>query len=158
MMDRSACKAIADKHLLRMMRLVGVSHWTIAVSFDATKEGTKATCEVFVKYERAEITIDAQKAETPLDVLESLRHELFHVLLANFEVYFQIVQRATKEQELVDLNLYGWQFAQEKTVLNMERACDWCFDYTGETHPLSKESMAKWLEETEPQKEGENAY
>lgn len=126
-MDRSAVKAIVEKNLDPLCRSFGIAHWKIAVSYQpeaADENGiTEAgNCSRLVDYNKAGITLNPEAFETEEEVLWTLRHELFHIVAAPFDIFLNAVKRATEDDEKSLAILKSvWTHAMEKCVINLER-------------------------------------
>lgn len=140
-MKTKAVKRIVGNNIERMMRLMGLQAWAITVHYEeCSNTKWSASCERHLPYQAATIVIDPAKAYSPLGVLLSLRHELIHVALASFDLFFGVAQRLTANQEGADALAFTWTQCVEGAVLQIERGYDWSGD-----NPLSAEALAEWL-------------
>jgi hypothetical protein len=125
-MDRSAVKAIVEAHLESLVEVFGVERWCIQVNYEACDNPNHgASCGRAVDYDKAFITIDPDKHKDEGDVVDSLRHEIEHILLSPFDLYrdamTQHIDDETKEHRQ-EQRLFT--YAVEQTVINIERL--WC--------------------------------
>ena len=122
-MDRSAVKAIVDREIEPMMARLGVPHWRVSVDYGpCSNPNWKASCGRTPDYNQATITIDASLADNEQDVIDSLEHELFHVLLAPFGLYRDLVTQHVAEgsaEEKQEARLFC--FTIEQMVINLKR-------------------------------------
>ena len=126
-MDKSEVKAIVDRNIKPMMALLGVQHWKINVLYEpCTNPNWVASCARNIAYQKATITIDPSRADSEEDVIDSLRHELIHVLLAPFDAYRGIMTSHLTQGDTLDrIEDEAWEVAIENTVLAVERIFDW---------------------------------
>lgn len=127
-MDRSEVKRIVDENITRMVDQLGIGYWRGEVVYGPCQNPDwKASCQRIVDYDQFIITIDHEKAETPEDVLRSLRHELLHVLISPFDLYRDVVTQmiaASDGDTCVAERV--WTHAVEQVVLRLERMLDHC--------------------------------
>lgn len=122
-MDKSAVEAIVQAHLPGYIEAMGLQGLRIEVSYGRI-EDAGATVLTEINYEKATIQIDPAHADhaDEAGVLNSLRHELFHIIVAPFDAWeWQIdadYKRDTPEHRRArDIFIH----ACERTVLNLER-------------------------------------
>jgi nitric oxide synthase oxygenase domain/subunit len=122
--DTSAVKAIVEANIERLMEAIGIPHWRLTVYYEAPENPNwKASCDRSgADYWRASITIDPKHANDADDVIDSLVHELLHIVLAPFDLYRNAVTphiavdtpEGRQEQVI-------WTHVMEQTVLTLER-------------------------------------
>ena len=126
-MDRSTCKAIVDREIEPLMRSLGVPHWNVQVAYrmsEADDDGTlhKGECVRLVDYNSACITLNPEAFEDQANLLKTLRHELYHVVLSPFDMLWHVVKRAMKDDPVkLDMLDSVFTHAVEKTAINLER-------------------------------------
>lgn len=137
-MDRSKVKAIVDRELQGLMLRLGVPHWQITVAYEpetANNNGfiRKGLCSTSIDYNSACITLNPEAFEQESDVLRTLRHELFHVVLAPNDIYTNAVLHALGETNAaLNATLASVRtHAEEQAVIALERM------YAGLTPPES---------------------
>lgn len=127
-MDESKVREIVEANIDAYLRAFGIPHWRITVEYWPAGEGvgsfvSPAAYEMATEYERAAITLDPHQLRDEEQVLECLRHELFHILAWPFCLYRrtawvpQIADGSDddrREDKLFDI-------ACEQFVRNMER-------------------------------------
>lgn len=125
-MDRSAVKAIVDANLRRLRWETQTQEWTVDMEYTRCPgEGATAYVERDLPYRRATIWIDPEKVRDEASVLNSLRHELLHLVLAPFDTYMLTAQRLLADDATALRVLDGlWVLAVETTVGNLERLLD----------------------------------
>lgn len=127
-MDKSAVKEIVDREIKGMMNMLGVVRsWRINVLYESpSNQEWMASCERLLSYQRATIRIDPARHDTEAEVIDSLRHELIHVLLAPLDAYRDIVTASIEADSSMDCaESRAWELAIETTVLSIERMFDW---------------------------------
>src|SRR3954447_2607620 len=97
-MDRSEAKAIVEREIEALLRQLGLEHWKIAVSYDPERTDSDGhvkhgECTRLLDYESAHISLNPESFDDQDDVLRTLRHELFHVVLSPFDLFSSSVDR-----------------------------------------------------------------
>lgn len=118
MMDSSAVKAIVDREWQGMARAMGLHRWKIRFDYGSLEDA--AECERDLSYYRATIRFDPARAIDEADVLDSLRHELTHLLLAPFDQYritmAALIRDDSPESRMEDA---AWHYACEHAVISV---------------------------------------
>ena len=117
-MDRSEVKKIVEDHFKFMKWDMQLQKWEIEVSFDANDD-SKAICSAEPNYHRAYINIDPSRHESAEDVVESLKHEMIHVLHCPFETYRKAVAHHLDEESFDALDEV-FVMASEHTRSNID--------------------------------------
>lgn len=148
-MDRSAVKAIVDREIEPLKARLGIPHWRIVVTYGPVSdpgrvaEGHRgmAECRRAAPYERATITLDHEQHDDETEVVDSLIHELLHVVLAPFDLYRNFATKFIEVGTTAD-GQEDTLFAHciEQAVRNLERM-HWGLSKVG--GPDRKESPAK---------------
>lgn len=117
-METSEVRAIVETHASAMLHLVGAPHWKVEIEYgrcDNPEWG--AQCYRKVEYWHAIITLDPERHDTEQDVLDSLRHEMTHLLLAPFDLYRDLMtQHISVDSPEGRQEGVAWTFAVEQTV------------------------------------------
>jgi hypothetical protein len=127
MMDRSAVKAIVDREIEPLMKRLGIPHWRIVVGYEPeSTDDPDRYCRGrnfrLVDYNRARVVLNPEGCDTEEEVLETLRHELEHVVISPFDVYLNAVTAAIpKDSPLAEVLESVWIHAMEQTVVNLNR-------------------------------------
>jgi hypothetical protein len=125
-MDRSEVKRIVDAVISREMDCAGVGHFKITVAYGPVsapvKEGWRdqADCHRMVNYDRARITIDPEQIENKDELLDVLRHELFHVATSPFMLFIEAVSCFVPKESWEAVEAVR-MYAEEQAVINLER-------------------------------------
>jgi len=122
-MDRSQLESFFRTHLASMMDHLCVGHWTITARAEPNSDSNLAgSCERELDYEWAVIRMNPELFETDTKALDTLFHELAHVILAPFDLYreaqTQHIAKGTPE-ERQDSRIFN--HAVEQCVMNLER-------------------------------------
>ena len=133
-MDRSAVKEIVEDNFRRLRWETQTQDWTLEFVYGKCSESEwKGEIVRELPYRKAVITIDPDKHESVGDVLNTVRHELCHVMLAPFDLYMHSARRALADDASALRMLDGvWVNAVETVVGNLERM----FDQTGRPNPF----------------------
>lgn len=125
-MDKDEVKAIVAREIGPLLGRLGISHWNIRVSYHAGGEDedgtvTRGECTRLVNYDDAHLVFYPEQLADEADVLKTLRHELFHVVLAPFDLYTTAVDKLGLDDALQRVVDMVWYHAVEKAVINLER-------------------------------------
>lgn len=128
-MDKSQVSALVKEELPALKRALGIPHWTVVVNvgvvpdhLDDPRFQINGRCNRMDKYEVASIDLDPECGETPEEVRKTLRHELFHVLLAPYDLFMaQVYAALVGRDDLIGVLQQCESHCVEKTVANLER-------------------------------------
>ncbi len=125
-MDRSRVEAVVAKHLPGLQAELGLDRWTIQISYEATGADGDGylrlgECTRLVDYESACFTLNPEGFSDEAAVLKTLRHELFHVVLAPFDLYLAAVERLGLTSPTAEVVGRVWDHAAERGVAALER-------------------------------------
>lgn len=111
---------IVERALEPMSAALAVPHWRINVTVGrCSNPNHVASCSRQAEYYQAQIIIDPDKAEDEDDVLNSLRHELLHVVLGDVDLMFDAMR---DEDGHVSVHQHRmWEFAVERMVATLEK-------------------------------------
>lgn len=122
-MDQSRVKAIVDRELPAMARRLHVADWRLRTFFEHSRMSgdCMAECARDVRYRKASLFFDCEKHDDEADVLDSIRHELLHVVLAPFDVLYEHLTAGldgvAKQQAI-----FLWNVAVEQSIDTLEKA------------------------------------
>lgn len=122
-MDKSQLESFLRTHLAALMDHVCVGHWTVTARAEPNSDSNlAATCERSIDYEWAIIRMNPELFETDAKALDTLFHELAHIILAPFDLYREattqhIDKGTTAERQ--DNRLFN--HCIEMCVMNLER-------------------------------------
>ena len=129
-MDRNAVEAVVDREIEGLIHRLGVAHWRIEVRYDLRDDETLGECTRLVNYNKAIVRLNAELLDDDDAVLKTLRHELFHIVLAPFDLFITAAADTVNESTALAAVLDTVKHhAIEKTVINLERM------YRGLSHP-----------------------
>lgn len=151
-MKTNECRALVRKHGLSMMRALAISQWRIDFRYDEIKAddvpakfSVKATTDLCYRYEKAVVTINPEQMEDEKDFLQSLRHELIHLLLAPFHAYDDYARTIMPERtEWMTVNKI-YHDRCEEMVLKVERMLEWGLNQT--PAKMAAGARRRWGEE-----------
>jgi hypothetical protein len=125
-MDKSEVQSIAERELKRLSKRLGLTHWEIKLSFlpEATDDDgllRRGECTRLVDYYNAHISLNPEAFDDEESLVKTLRHELFHIVLAPFDLYTSLVADAVEEDKIAREMLDRVRdHACEQTVVNLE--------------------------------------
>jgi hypothetical protein len=121
-LDKSEVEAIAKRELPRLAEMLHVAHWTIDLSLDASRlqPTSMAECERMSCYDRATIILHPEKHLDEADVIESIEHELLHIVLAPFDLSWNVVSESFQGVMLEHVKTV-WQYSLEQTIVTLQR-------------------------------------
>jgi hypothetical protein len=124
--DRSKVKALVDANIDAYLDAFGIGYWSITVKYEqCSNPDWAAECDRNGgDYEIAVITIDPARYGDDEDeqVLKSLRHELFHIVLAPFDLHRDAACcHIDKDSEMDRVESRVWTHSVEAAVKNLER-------------------------------------
>lgn len=122
-MDQSQLEALVLAHAEPLKQFLGLDDWKIYYEFKRIATGEWAVCDTSdLDYKMATITVDMDGATADQQVIDSMFHELAHVLHADFTNY-----RLTSEalcspitDQVQRVERRAWKHAAEGFVLRME--------------------------------------
>lgn len=126
-MTRKQLKQLLDDNLEIYKEKVGVVHWDVGIELTELPCDFEAEVRRQEDYRTAHIRFDPSKLckKSETYVLNILRHELIHLLLAPFDVYGSIVETFIRNYDDVKAaDLRAYTHAQEQAVWNIEKLLD----------------------------------
>lgn len=92
-MDHEEIEAFVEHWAARLQAVYGLQHWDITFEVDSDPDADcKAQVTLDQPYERATITLFSEQLDSEDEVLESLMHELEHVLDAPWQLYRNLAE------------------------------------------------------------------
>lgn len=119
--DQSA-KAVIDPAVRPMRHALGLNNWRVDIEYGVLGERL-GECVVNATYQRGTVTIDPAQHESEDELLDTLRHELLHLIHGDFETCRRITAQFI-EGDSFDAMDVGWHLGAERTVLALERLLD----------------------------------
>ena len=120
-MDRSAVKAVVERELPELQRRFGLGHVTITVEYGPRENPQhEADCGRNCNYNTAIIGFDPEKTKDETELVENLRHELFHVVLTPFDLLWHLMTVGLVGDDMIRAERL-WTFSAEQTVIALER-------------------------------------
>jgi hypothetical protein len=124
-MDKSEVKKWVDENIEPMMRLMGIPHWRIDVSYTSIPD-TAADIIVGMdiktrpQYEKAYIRINYSEYESVEDLERDLKHEMMHIMHSPYELAWDLVETILTVEQAQAVGKI-WRSCEEMTVRNLER-------------------------------------
>lgn len=128
-MDRSHVREIVDESIRPLRSALGLQQWTIHVVYEALEEGTRGLCHADPKYYEATIRLDPEQIDHAAGVLDVLRHEMLHIVHAEFQTYRRQVSELIGEAERRALD-HGFDRACEDIVHRLSYMLDTCLRFS----------------------------
>jgi hypothetical protein len=124
--DRSAVEQVLIEHLPALSHCLGLGQWQISLGYDSTLSNggesvTRGECSRLLDYQSAHITLNPDAFANDDAVLATLRHELYHIVLAPFDLYTSAVERIDLSDDATELLDRIRDHAIEQTVIALER-------------------------------------
>ncbi len=124
-MDIASVQAIVDRELPPLCKQMGVTFWKIVVEYRCEDQDTdgrlrRGECTRLIDYLDACITLNPEAFDDEAMVLRTLRHELFHVILAPFDLFKAVVDNAVEDRIKSAMLNRVWHHALETAVIGLE--------------------------------------
>lgn len=122
-MEVSEARALVEKHVHWLVDFMGVSHWSIQVSYPYQPDeerGVAARVHMHPDYDLAEVYLHPNMQEDEIAVVRNLRHELLHLNLSPIELFWQVIRERVPEEEHGAMQRL-FTHAVESSVRNLER-------------------------------------
>ena len=123
-MDLSAVRALCDAAAPVMGEALWTNDVTVELRFAPLEGSTVGRSDRSSPYRRADITIDPAGHDTEADVLHTLRHELLHSVLGEFDVYANMLESYLPDAAARGVEAKAWTLACERTVNRLEHVLD----------------------------------
>jgi hypothetical protein len=125
-MDRSAVQAIVDRELGPLLARLGIDHWKVRCSYAPAPDQDdgctlRGECTRLLDYHDAFIRFNPEAFEDEDGVLVTLRHELYHIVLAPIDLYTSAVERAVPADSTSAVLERVREHALESAVTALER-------------------------------------
>jgi hypothetical protein len=125
-LDPCAAERVVCKRLPQLSAQLGLNQWEITVGYisePADDDGClkRGDCTRLVDYQSAHISLNPDAFADEAAVLVTLRHELFHIVLAPFDLYTGAVESIDLPNAAHDLLERVRDHAVERAVAGMER-------------------------------------
>lgn len=129
-MDRSRVVALAAKHLPRLRTELGISHWTIHIRYDepfgehgADGSRTRACVHTDLSYDHATIDLNCAEIDDEAELIETLHHELLHVVLAPYDLLSDYAEKAVEKGSVEAERLVAlYSYCCERAVIAVGNA------------------------------------
>lgn len=120
-MDQSKVQEIVERESPALIALIALEQWTFTWKYDLTTEKIFGCCEALHDYRTATISFNPAMLKHEQDVMTTLRHELFHVALAVYNLYMEAVDKLLTDGS-AEAKILGriWNHAEEQGVVALE--------------------------------------
>jgi hypothetical protein len=116
-MDTVRCKRIVEKHFSKIVAELHLTDWSISVDYlKLENKESAAYCHADIDYKKALLELDPERHTSDQDVVDTLYHELAHVILASFNLYRDVVNPKPSEAEE-----RLWTFVLETVTTHLEK-------------------------------------
>ncbi len=129
-MDKSQVKRIVRENIQWMRYALQLNDWTIDIQYGPIEDRrddaffkSHARCTVKARYRKANIEIDPEPMEDEDEVLRALRHELMHILHAEFQTFTEQANAILSDGQR-DILDAAWNHGAEMLIGNLERMFD----------------------------------
>lgn len=122
-MDRSKLRAFVNKHIKWVRWALQLQEWQVDISIEVSEKDCAAACDTKSMYRKVDLTFDPEKTHSQEQAFSNLRHEMLHVLLAEFDLLFEAIKRVAPASELEILDVL-YHNAHERAIGNIERMLD----------------------------------
>lgn len=122
-MDRSKLRAFVNKHIKWIRWAFQPQQWQVDITVEASDKDASAACETKSMYRKVDLMFDPEKTHNTEQAFSSIRHEMIHVLLAEFDLLYEAIKRVAPASELEILDVL-YHNAHERAVGNIERMLD----------------------------------
>jgi hypothetical protein len=141
-------QAIADRELGPLKGRLGLERWDISVHCDLKVDDpgdftTRGECTWHVDYDTAVIRLVPDRLNTEAEVIEVLRHELFHVVLAPISIYKNAIRPAlTADETKYAMAESVYTHAVERMAINLERMYQGLTAGAPQAPPVAREGQS----------------
>lgn len=119
-MDRSEMRALLDDSLRPMRAALNLNDWFMRSKLASMEDGFVAECVADPNYSTAKLTFDVNGFENPSVLLDSLLHEMLHVMTAKFELYRKAIRPLIDDHKVWMSLEEVYTHACEDTVRRLE--------------------------------------
>lgn len=120
-MKRKAVDKWLNKNLIRIVSQYGLNHVDLEVTTSEDSVTNLGECTTDFNQNTATIVLYVSDIEDMEDLEETLRHELEHVLLAPWDMFFDITLRLCPDSTTKAIIYSIWHTAQEISRANIGR-------------------------------------
>lgn len=119
-LSRREASKLVEREILRLLKVLHLEDWRVEGCLGRAG-GCDSIAEVGAldEYKVASITVDPERHDSLDEISESVRHEVFHLLLAPFQAYRAALKDANGE-DFKDLPSL-WDRCEEDVIRRLER-------------------------------------
>lgn len=111
----------ATIELERLRHGMGLQPWSVTIRFESLDNEDVAEVSVLPEYHSARITLDPDSVSTRREISGHLKHELYHVLTAEFLAFWTVVKEAVPDEARPALQVL-FDASWERMVLDLEES------------------------------------
>ena len=148
-MDISAVRKIVEDCCRPMKHALYLNNWHFNIQYEILDGNTAGNVLIQPKYMRATIAIDASKHDDKKEVLDTLRHEMCHIVCGEMELVKELARQPITTEESANALDVVFSHAIEKTVTAMENMLDVIGMESEDLVRKGRKSMNAW---TDPEK------
>lgn len=123
-MSVDSLRAFAADSIRPIRDSLALNRWAIEVEYCSLADGLMGDVTLLHKYYRAYIRIDLQKHPNKRSVLDTVRHEMLHIVLADLELIKEVGDQAITAMESSNMFSSTFDHGVEKCVANLELLLD----------------------------------
>lgn len=125
-MDEEVVREVVTRVSPAFLQQFGLNHWRIQVSYNTKPDDdgdsiVYGSCSASYDYNEAVINLNPKAFDSEKDVIETLRHELFHIIMSPYELFIQCVDSLDVGATSRKLLSRALTHSREKCVINLER-------------------------------------
>lgn len=117
--EAKALKAVTHKFVDRWKYLLSLEEWDIQIKYTKMDDGDLGECDVIAAHKVATVVVDIAKHKDANHLLDTVRHELFHIVHAQFEHHRSAVTKFLTPN-MVDTVDDLYMIGAEDLVLKLE--------------------------------------
>lgn len=120
-MDKSRCEELVSKHLWLLLEFMAVNHWKCYHRCDRLKRRRRAEVEIDIDYMTAHFTFDHDKFDHDDELIDSMFHEVSHLVIAPMYEYIETMSAHIKEgTRIAEIHHSLQRRAEERGVVALE--------------------------------------
>lgn len=117
-------ESIIEGESALICRALYLGNWDIKFKTERLEIGVTGRCNADSRYQHATIILDPEQIDDEAEALKVLRHELIHVVLAEFDIPFESARDELQSNEGRRLLFEIQRNAVERSVVQIERILD----------------------------------
>lgn len=122
-MNAKDARKIVEANIKQMMWDLQINMWQVDVLYTmpaGVEENTYGQANMLIDYKKATISLRASTFKTYTEVLDCLLHELFHIVLAEFDLHHDVALQMTRNNHEQESLRRVWAHTVERGVWGLE--------------------------------------